>query len=68
MSKNTTEIDKGTIEHYEVDKGANDQALQQEPDQYDLKIREIEEKIKKRKEEQEAKRKKNQLFNELMSQ
>lgn len=39
-----------------------------EPDQYDLKIREIEEKIRKRKEEQESKKKKSQLFEMLMDQ
>lgn len=46
ISKKMPAIDHGTIEHF-----SNEQETKKEPDKYDLKIKQIEEKMKKRKEE-----------------
>ena len=46
INKKLPVIDQGTIEHF-----ANEQEAHKEPDKYDLKIKQIEEKMKKRKEE-----------------
>lgn len=46
IDKKMPVIDQGTIEHF-----SNEQETKKEPDKYDLKIKQIEEKMRKRKEE-----------------